>query len=54
MIVDGDRVVLRQLVTFDKEGKHYQERSIDEWRIIDGQLGEHWDTDSTPRVVAAP
>lgn len=54
VIVDGDRVVLRQLVTFDKDGKHYQERSIDEWRVVDGQLGEHWDTDTAPRVVPAP
>jgi predicted SnoaL-like aldol condensation-catalyzing enzyme len=54
VIVDGDKVVLRQLVTFDKDGKHYQERSIDEWRIVDNLLGEHWDTDTAPRVVAAP
>jgi predicted SnoaL-like aldol condensation-catalyzing enzyme len=52
VLVDGDRVVLRQIVTLDKGAKHYQVRSIDEWRIVDGHFGEHWDSDSSPHPVA--
>jgi predicted SnoaL-like aldol condensation-catalyzing enzyme len=53
VVVDGDMVVLRQLTTIDKGPKHYVARGIDEWRIVDGRLGEHWDCDSTPRPIAA-
>ena len=53
VLVDGDLVVLRQMTTLDKGGKHYQARSIDEWRIVDGRFGEHWDSDGTPHPVAS-
>jgi predicted SnoaL-like aldol condensation-catalyzing enzyme len=52
VVVDGDLVVLRQMTTLDKGGKHYEARSIDEWRIVDGRLGEHWDSDSSPHRVS--
>jgi predicted SnoaL-like aldol condensation-catalyzing enzyme len=51
VLVDGDLVVLRQITTLDKGGKHYEARSIDEWRIVDGRLGEHWDSDGAPHPV---
>jgi predicted SnoaL-like aldol condensation-catalyzing enzyme len=48
--VDGDLVVLRSLTKYKSpsKGKWMQARSIDEWRIIGGKLGEHWDSDSAP------
>ena len=49
--VDGDRVVLRSLTKYQSKGKWLQARSIDEWRIIDGKLGEHWDSDSEPHAA---
>lgn len=53
--VDGDRVVLRSMTTYkNSKGKWLQARSIDEWRIIDGKLGEHWDSDSEPRPAMPP
>jgi len=54
VLVDGDIVVLRQLTTLDKGAKHYEAREIDEWRIVDGHFGEHWDSDSAPHPVASP
>lgn len=51
VVVDGDVVVLRQVTRIEKAGKVYEERSLDEWRIVDGHFGEHWDSDSTPRRV---
>jgi predicted SnoaL-like aldol condensation-catalyzing enzyme len=53
VLVDGDHVVLRQNTTLVKGDKHYQVREIDEWRIVDGRFGEHWDSDSSPRPVPA-
>jgi predicted SnoaL-like aldol condensation-catalyzing enzyme len=51
VLVDGDLVVLRQMTTIEKNGKEYEARSIDEWRIVNGQFGEHWDNDSAPHPV---
>jgi predicted SnoaL-like aldol condensation-catalyzing enzyme len=52
VLVDGDLVVLRQVTTLDKGGKHYEARGFDEWRIVDGKFGEHWDGDGAPHPVA--
>jgi predicted SnoaL-like aldol condensation-catalyzing enzyme len=52
VLVDGDLVVLRQLTTIDKAGKRYEARGFDEWRIVGGKFGEHWDGDGTPHPVA--
>jgi predicted SnoaL-like aldol condensation-catalyzing enzyme len=51
VIVDGDLVVLRQHTTLQKGAKHYEMDGLDEWRIVDGRFGEHWDSDSAPRPV---
>lgn len=53
IVVDGDRVVLRQYTTIQKGDKRYEARGLDEWRIVDGRFGEHWDSDAAPRPVAA-
>ena len=51
VVIDGDRVVLRQLTTFKKKGKWYQDRSLDEWRVANGKFVEHWDNDDAPQPV---
>lgn len=51
IVVDGDRVVLRELTTVESNGKTYVNRSLDEWRVADGMLVEHWDSDSQMREV---
>src|SRR5579863_2588405 len=44
IVVDGDRVVLRELTTVRSNGKTYVNRSLDEWRVAGGMLAEHWDS----------
>jgi predicted SnoaL-like aldol condensation-catalyzing enzyme len=51
VVVDGDMVVLRQHTTLQKGNKHYEATGFDEWRIVDGRFGEHWDGDGEPHPV---
>jgi predicted SnoaL-like aldol condensation-catalyzing enzyme len=44
--VDGDLVVARLMMTLDRHGKLSYSRSLDEWRLENGMLAEHWDADT--------